>query len=104
MKRFEVWLVNLDPTVGSEIRKTRPAIVVSPDELNEHLATVVVVPLNTGRAYRFRVPTRVQDQKGVAAIDQIRTVDKRRLAKRLGSLDHGTATALLDALGRMFAP
>ncbi|MCA9185906.1 MAG: type II toxin-antitoxin system PemK/MazF family toxin [Planctomycetales bacterium] len=63
MKRLDVWLVNLDPTVGSEIRKTRPAIVVSPDELNAHLQTVIVVPLTTGQAYAFRVPTRVQGQK-----------------------------------------
>ena len=59
MRRHEVWLVNLDPTVGSEIRKTRPAVVVSPDELNEHLNTVIVVPLTTGRPYAFRVLTRV---------------------------------------------
>ncbi len=76
MKRFEVWHVNLDPTVGTEICKTRPAIIVSPDDLNKHLRTVVVVQLTTGRAYPFRLPMRVQDKPGIAAIDQMRTVDK----------------------------
>lgn len=103
MKRFEVWLVNLDPTVGSEIRKTRPAVIVSPDELNSHLQTVVVVPLATGRAYPFRIATKVQGKSGVAAIDQIRTVDKRRLVKRLSTLPAKTAGRLSDALVQMFA-
>jgi len=80
MKRFEVWLVNLDPTVGSEIKKTRPAVIVSPGELNTQLQTVVMAPLTTGRAYPFRIATKVQGKSGVAAIDQIRTVDKRRLS------------------------
>ena len=64
MKRLEVWLVNLDPTVGSEIKKTRPAVIVSPDELNAHLQTVIVVPLTTGKSYPFRLPTRVARQTG----------------------------------------
>ena len=67
MKRFEVWLVNLDPTIGSEIKKTRPAVIVSPDELNEHLNTVAVVPLTQGRAYPFRIATKVKGKDGVAA-------------------------------------
>lgn len=103
MRRFEVWLVCLDPTVGSEIRKTRPAVIVSPDDLNDHLRTVVVVPLTTGRAYPFRVPTRVGGTDGVAAVDQIRTVDKQRLVKQLGTLNDDTASALLNALAEMFA-
>ena len=102
MKRFEVYLVNLDPTIGSEIKKTRPAVIVSPDELNEHLATVVVVPLTTGRAYPFRIPTTVQGKKGIAAIDQIRTVDKRRIIKRIGKLGAKTSEKLLEALAEMF--
>ena len=102
MKRFEVWVVNLDPTVGSEIKKTRPAVIVSPDELNAHLQTVVVVPLTTGRSYPFRIATRVQGKSGVAAVDQIRTVDKRRLVKRIGSLRDPTARRVLDALAEMF--
>lgn len=103
MKRFDVWLVNLDPTIGSEIKKTRPAIIVSPDELNSHLRTVIVVPLTQGRAYSFRIATQVQGKKGVAAIDQIRTVDKRRLVKRLSKVSGKTATAIRNALSEMFA-
>ncbi len=103
MKRFEVWLVNLDPTVGSEIRKTRPAVIVSPDELNAHLQTVVVVPLTTGRAFPFRIATKVQGKAGVAAIDQIRTIDKRRLIRRISTMRSNTAQRLLDALVEMFA-
>ena len=103
MKRLEIWLVNLAPTIGSEIKKTRPAVIVSPDELNAHLSTVVVVPLTTGRSYPFRIPTRVQGRDRVAAIDQIRTVDKRRLVKRVALLRKPTSDALLAALVEMFA-
>ena len=104
MRRSEIWLVNLDPTVGSEIQKTRPAVVVSPDELNEHLNTVIVVPLTKGRAYAFRVPTRLQRKPGVAALDQIRTVDKKRLVRRIGVLDKPTADKILVGLIDLFAP
>lgn len=104
MKRFEVWSVNLDSTIGSEIRKTRPAVIVSPDELNAHLNTVVIVPLTTGRSYPFRVATKFQGKGGTAAIDQIRTVDKRRLVKRLSVLRKETASAVLAALVEMFQP
>ncbi|NLT75028.1 MAG: type II toxin-antitoxin system PemK/MazF family toxin, partial [Planctomycetes bacterium] len=83
MNRFEVWLVNLDPTIGSEIQKTRPAVIVSPDELNKHLRTVIVVPLTTGKTYPFRVATKVAGKPGVAAVDQVRTVDKQRLVKKV---------------------
>lgn len=103
MKRLEVWLVNLDPTVGSEIRKTRPAVIVSPDELNEHLRTVIVVPLTTGRSYPFRIATRVGGKPGVAAVDQLRTVDKQRLVKKVGKLQGATAKKLMDAMAEMFA-
>ncbi len=103
MKRFEVWLVNLAPTIGSEIKKTRPAIIVSPDELNAHLRTVIVVPLTQGRSYAFRISTQVQGKKGVAAIDQIRTVDKQRLIKRLSKVSGKTAATILNALAEMFA-
>tara|TARA_B100000029_G_scaffold160142_2_gene155921 strand:- start:3303 stop:3617 length:315 start_codon:yes stop_codon:yes gene_type:complete len=103
VRRFEVWLINLDPTIGSEIQKTRPAVVVSPDELNAHLNTVVVVPLTTGRDYPFRVATRVQGRKGIAAVDQIRTVDKRRLVKKVTTMGKSTAAKLLESLGEMFA-
>ena len=103
MKRFEVWLVNLDPTIGSEIKKTRPAIIVSPNELNAHLRMVVVVPLTQGRTYSFRIATRIQGKKGVAAIDQIRTVDKQRLVKRLSRVSSATANAIRNAISEMFA-
>ena len=102
MKRLEVWLVNLDPTIGSESKKTRPAVIVSPDELTAHLNTVIVVPLTTGRVYPFRVTTRVQDTDGVAAIDQIRTVDNLRLVKKVGTIKGKTGEAILSALVEMF--
>ena len=103
MKRFEVWIVNLDPIVGSEIKKTRPAVIVSPDELNSHLQTVVIVPLTTGRSYPFRIATRVQGKPGVAAVDQVRAVDKRRLVKQIGTLRGNTAKRVLAVLEEMFA-
>jgi mRNA interferase MazF len=102
MKRLQVWLVNLDPTIGSEIKKTRPAIIVSPDELNQHLNTVTVVPLTTGRTYPFRIQTKVKGKAGVAAIDQIRTVDKKRLVKHISTIKGKTATQILNALVEMF--
>jgi mRNA interferase MazF len=104
VKRFEVWLVSLDPTVGSEIRKTRPAVIVSPDEINRYLQTLIVVPLTTGRRYAFRVPTRVQGKTGIAAIDQLRTVDKSRLVRRIGVLGEKVGGEILARLGEMFAP
>ncbi len=103
MKRFEVWLVNLDPTPGSQIKKTRPTVIVSPDELNKHLRTVIVVPLTTGKTYPFRVPTHLAGQPGTAAVDQIRTVDKQRLVKKLGSLSTKTRQTLLNTLAELFA-
>lgn len=102
MKRGEVWLANLDPTIGAEIKKTRPVMIVSPDELNRQLRTVVVVPLTTGRSYPFRIPTKVQGTTGVAAVDQIRTLDKRRLIKKLSTMRKTTVEKILDALGEMF--
>ncbi len=104
MKRLEVWLVNLDPMIGSEIRKTRPAVIVSPDELNDHLRTVIVVPLTTGRSYPFRIATRVGGKPGVAAVDQLRTVDKQRLVKKVGKLQGATAKKLITTLAELFAP
>ncbi len=101
--RGQVWWVNLDPTLGSEIRKTRPGVIVSPDELNAHLNTVVVVPLTTGRAYPFRIPTRVRGKDGVAAVDQVRTLDKRRLVKRIRTLRPAEIEPILDAMVEMFS-
>ncbi len=103
--RGEIYLVRLDPTRGSEIRKTRPCLIVSPDELNEHLRTVVVVPMTTaGQAYPWRVQCRFQGGSGFVATDQLRTVDIERLAKRLGRLAPNSVTTILNVLQEMFVP
>jgi mRNA interferase MazF len=105
INRFEIHLVNLDPTVGSEIRKPRPCLVISPDEMNHHIRTVIVAPLTTaGRNYPTRVPCRFKAKKGQIVLDQIRTVDQVRLVRKLGTLDAATATTVLDVLQEMFAP
>ena len=104
MKRLDIYLVTLDPVKGAEMRKTRPAVIVSPDELNRHLATVTIVPLTTGRTYPYRPATRVGGKPGVAALDQIRTVDKSRLTRRVGSLDAVTGAAVLEGLVELFSP
>lgn len=103
--RFDVVLVELDPTRGSEIRKTRPCLVVSPDEMNRHVRTVIVAPMTTaGRRYPTRVSCRFQSKKGQIVLDQIRTVDTRRLRKRLGRVDRRTGAKVLAVLGEMFSP
>ena len=105
IKRFEVYLVNLDPTVGAEIQKTRPCLVVSPDEMNRHVRTVIMAPMTTkGQAYPTRVPCRFQGKVGQVVLDQIRTVDRARLIKRLGRLDAGTSARVLEVLQEMFSP
>lgn len=102
--RFDVYRVDLDPTVGSEIQKTRPCVVISPDELNEVLATVIVAPMTThGQAYPSRVPCQFQDKDGFIVLDQLRTVDKKRLGRRLGRLNTSTQKALLATLAEFFA-
>ena len=102
--RGEVYLVRLDPTLGSEIRKTRPCVVVSPDELNGHLRTVIVAPMTTsGKAYPWRVPCRFQSRTGFVAIDQLRTIDSERLVRRLGRLTGRTTLTVLATLQEMFA-
>lgn len=104
MRRGEIWLVNLDPTLGSEIRKSRPCVIVSPPELNEHLRTVIVAPMTSkGFAAPFRVPVTHAGTKGLVVLDQIRTVDKIRLAKRLGAVSKKTLTATLTTLQEVFA-
>jgi mRNA interferase MazF len=86
VKRFEVYLVNLDPTIGSEIKKMRPCLVISPDEMNAHIATIIVAPMTTqGRAYPTRVSCKFQSKDGQVVLDQIRTIDKARLAKKIGN-------------------
>ena len=103
--RGDIYLVQLDPTRGSELRKARPCLVVSPDELNEHLRTVIVAPMTTGgQAYPWRVSCRFQGRNGFVATDQLRTVDVERLARRLGRLTPNSLTAVLSTLGEMFAP
>jgi mRNA interferase MazF len=98
-----VHVVRLDPTLGSESRKTRPCLVVSPDELNEHLRTAILAPMTTGgQAYPWRVPCRFQRQCGFVALDQLRTVDAERLVKRLGRLTPETLAAVLRGLQEMF--
>ena len=104
IRRGQVHLVRLDPTLGSEIKKTRPCVVVSPDELNEHLRTVIVAPMTTGgRAYPWRPRCRFQRRSGFVALDQLRTVDVERLLKTLGELDGSTLVAVLQRLQDMFA-
>lgn len=105
VKRFDIFLVNLDPTLGSEIQKTRPCLVVSPDEMNQHIGTVIVAPMSTrSRDYPTRVHCRFQKRSGQVVLDQIRTVDKRRLVRRLGRVESRTATKVLDVLVEMFSP
>jgi mRNA interferase MazF len=102
--RGDVHLVRLDPTLGSEIRKTRPCVVVSPDELNQHLRTAVIAPMTTGgQAYPWRIPCQFQRRSGFVALDQLRTVDAERLVKRLGRLSPDTLTTILRGLQEMFA-
>jgi mRNA interferase MazF len=103
--RFEVYLVRLDPTEGHEIRKTRPCLIISPDEMNRHIDTVIVAPMTTqGRHYPTRVNLRFRRKTGQVVLDQIRTVDKSRLIKRLGTIDDEAAQRVLAILNEIFAP
>jgi mRNA interferase MazF len=105
VKRFDVYLVNLDPTIGSEIKKTRPCLIASPDEMNRNVATVIVAPMTTrGKVYPTRIPCTFQDKEGHVVLDQLRTVDKARLVKRLGRLSTTEQAAVLQALAELFAP
>jgi mRNA interferase MazF len=102
--RGDVFLVALDPTRGGEIRKTRPCVVISPDELNQHLRTCIVAPMTTGgHAYPFRIPCRFRRRAGHVVLDQVRTVDRERLVKRLGALSPLTLGQALRVLREMFA-
>ncbi len=104
IRRSEVYLVNLDPTIGSEIQKTRPCLVISPDEMNAHIATVIVAPMTTrGRDYPTRVACQFQGKSGQIVLDQIRTVDKVRLVKKLGKINAETQKQVLSVLAEMFA-
>ena len=104
MKRFDVYLVNLDPTIGKEIKKTRPALLISPDEMNDNISTVIIAPMTTkGRPYPSRASCRFQGKDGQIILDQICTVDKVRLIKRLGSIDKRTGNKVLSILQEMFS-
>ncbi len=104
MTRGDVHLVRLDPTLGSEIQKTRPCVILSPDELNAHLRTVIVAPMTTGgQVYPWRIRCRFQNRSGYVVLDQLRTVDRGRLVTRLGALSATTVAQVLDGLQEMFA-
>ena len=103
-KTGEIWLAQLNPTVGSKIQKTRPCVVVSPDEMNAHLRTVIVAPMTTGsRPARFRIPLTFQGKQGLILLDQIRTLDGARLVERLGTLRPPTLAVTLQTLQAIFA-
>lgn len=103
VKRFDVFLVNLDPTVGHEIQKTRPAVVISPNEMNRHVSTVIIAPMTTkSRAYPTRVPCTFEGKVGWVVLDQIRTVDKVRLVSKLGEMEEDARDRILAGLAAMF--
>lgn len=104
-RRFDVYLVSLDPTSGSEIRKTRPCLVVSPDEMNRFIRTVIVAPMTTkGRPYPTRVACRFAGKDGQVVLDQIRSVDRGRLVQQLGRIDEDVQQEVLEGLAELFAP
>ena len=103
VKRFDIFLVNLDPTIGSEIQKTRPCLIISPDEMNRNIRTVIIAPMTTkGRDYPTRVACTFQGKQGQIVLDQIRTIDKSRLAGKLGQLTEESRAEVLDTLAEMF--
>ena len=104
VKRFDVYLVNLDPTVGSEIKKTRPCLVISPDELNRNIRTVIIAPMTSAqKEYPTRVSCTFQKKKGQVVLDQLRTIDKSRLIKKLGTIDSKDQLEVISILQRLFA-
>ncbi len=104
VNRFDVYLINLDPTIGSEIKKIRPCLIISPDEMNRHIRTVIVAPMTTaGKEYPTRISCTFKKKKGKIVIDQIRTIDKSRLIKRLGTIDPNTQLEVIAVLQRLFA-
>jgi mRNA interferase MazF len=105
VRRFDVFLVSLDPTVGSEIQKSRPCLIISPDEMNRHIQTVIIAPMTTrGRKYPTRIACEFQHKQGQIVLDQIRTVDKARLIRKLGRIDNQTQIEVLSVLQEMFSP
>ena len=104
MKRFEVYLITFNPTRGAEIKKTRPCLIVSPNEMNDHISTIIVVPMTSkGRNYPTRIACRFQGTRGQIVLDQIRTVDKTRLVKKLGRVSGVTQDRVLGGLAAIFA-
>ena len=104
VNRFDVYLINLDPTVGSEIQKARPCLIISPDEMNRHIRTVIVAPMTTAsKDYPTRVSCKFKKKKGKIVLDQIRTIDKTRLIKKLGSVNSETQLEVISVLQRLFA-
>ena len=104
VNRFDVYLINLDPTIGSEIQKTRPCLIISPDEMNRHIRTVIVAPMTTAsKDYPTRVSCKFKKKKGQIVLDQIRTIDKTRLIKKLGSINPETQIEVISVLQRLFA-
>ena len=104
VNRFDVYLINLDPTIGSEIKKIRPCLIISPDEMNRHIRTVIVAPMTTaGKEYPTRISCTFKKKKGKIVIDQIRTIDKSRLIKRLSTIDPNTQLEVIAVLQRLFA-
>ena len=103
-QRFEVYLINLDPTIGSEIKKTRPCVIISPNEMNNHISTVIVAPLTSKlRNYPTRVPCKVEGRQGQIVLDQIRTVDKSRLIKRVTTFSKPIQNKIISKLIEMFS-
>lgn len=103
-KRFDVYLVNLDPTVGSEIKKTRPCVVISPDEMNRNIRTVIIAPMTSAqKKYPTRVSCTFQKKKGQVVLDQLRTIDKARLMKKLGAIESKDQLEVIAILQRLFA-
>ena len=104
INRFDVFLINLDPTVGSEIQKTRPCLIISPDEMNRHIRTVIVAPMTSaGKDYPTRVTCQFKKKKGQIVLDQIRTIDKPRLIKKLGTINPETQLEVISVLQKLFA-
>lgn len=104
VSRGEIWLINVNPTLGSEIKKTRPCVVVSPQDMNDYLRTIIIAPMTTkGRAAGFRVPITHDGKKGLILLDQMRAIDKTRLVKKLGTIGAKTLHSTLNTLQETFA-
>lgn len=104
ISRFEVYYVNLDPTIGSEIKKTRPCVIISPNEMNHNISTVIIAPLTSKlKNYPTRVPCKVEGKQGQIVLDQIRTIDKSRLIKKIDTLNKNTQKKVLNVLLELFS-